>query len=154
MKSEAGLTSTEAGLLRGTLIGFLFLPVNILGGRGHGQCSSATHNHSHYVHHFYSHHQPGPSFFPYGAGSRSCLVLRPPNGPNARPQDNIHSHYVHHFYSHHQPGPSFFPYGAGTRSCLVLRPPNGPNARPQDIYTLHKGKSKKLLRAKHHLRKL
>ena len=28
------------------------------------------------------------SFFLYGAGSRSCLVLRPPNGPNARPQYN------------------------------------------------------------------
>jgi len=32
------------------------------------------------------------SFFPCGAGSisSSCLVLWPPNGPNARPQHNIH----------------------------------------------------------------
>jgi len=30
------------------------------------------------------------SFFPCRAGSISCLVLRPPNGPNARPEDNTH----------------------------------------------------------------
>jgi len=29
------------------------------------------------------------SFFPYGAGSISCLVLRPLNRPSERPQDNI-----------------------------------------------------------------
>jgi len=29
------------------------------------------------------------SFFPCGTGSISCPVLRPPNGPNARPQDHI-----------------------------------------------------------------
>jgi len=30
------------------------------------------------------------SFFPYGTGSRSCLVPRRLNGPSARSLDNIH----------------------------------------------------------------